>query len=119
LLDHAGEENCYITTVGRRTGRPHEVEIWFGVIDDTLYLIAGNGPHADWYRNALEHPAVTVRIDGVTRRGFARDVASAVERRQVGELMGAKYPWDGDSAIGLSFEDWCFTVPALAISDWS
>ena len=39
LAPHANTENCYLTTVGRRTGRSHEVEIWFGVVDDTLYLI--------------------------------------------------------------------------------
>ena len=33
-----------MTTIGRRSGKPHEIEIWFGVIDDTMYLISGNGP---------------------------------------------------------------------------
>ena len=27
--EHAGEQFCYLTTTGRVTGRPHEVEIWF------------------------------------------------------------------------------------------
>ncbi len=119
LEQHADEENCYVTTTGRRSGNPHEVEIWFGVIDGTLYLISGNGPKADWYRNALANPAVSVRIDRDTHGGVARDVTDADERRRVGELMGLKYPWDGDASIGLTFEAWCYTVPALAISDWS
>ena len=41
LTAHADEENCYVTTKGRRSGNPHEVEIWFGVVNDTLYLISG------------------------------------------------------------------------------
>ncbi|MEQ1873772.1 MAG: nitroreductase family deazaflavin-dependent oxidoreductase [Ilumatobacteraceae bacterium] len=119
LTAHADVENCYVTTKGRRTGNPHEVEIWFGVVGETLYLISGTGPNADWYRNALANPAVTVRINRDTRAGIARTVTDEVERRSVGELMGAKYPWDGDASIGLTFEAWCFDVPLLAISTWS
>lgn len=119
LTAHAATENCYVTTKGRRTGNPHEVEIWFGVVDDTLYLISGNGPKADWYRNALANPDVTVRIDADTRAGVVRAVTDGAERRSVGELMGEKYPWDGDASIGLTFEAWRFDMPLLAISTWS
>lgn len=119
LAPHADEENCYLTTIGRRSSNPHEVEIWFGVDGDTLYLISGNGPGADWYRNALATPAVSMRVAGETRAGVARDVSDAAERQRVGELMGAKYPWDGDPSIGLTFQAWCFEVPALAIHSWS
>jgi deazaflavin-dependent oxidoreductase (nitroreductase family) len=118
LQSFTDTECCYVGTTGRRSGRVHEVEIWFGVIDDTLYLISGNGPGADWYRNALAHPTVTVRIDDVAMAGTARAVDDAAERRRLGELMGAKYPWDGDPSIGLTFDAWCFDVPLLAIECW-
>jgi hypothetical protein len=29
--------------VGRATGEPHDIEMWFGVKQETLYLISGNG----------------------------------------------------------------------------
>ena len=119
LWPYAEVENCYFTTVGRRTGNPHEVEIWFGVIGETLYLISGNGPGADWYRNALANLHVTIRIEEETWAGTPRDVADPAERRRVGDVMGAKYPWDGDVSIGLTFDAWCYDVPALAIEAWS
>lgn len=119
LSPNTDVENCYLTTVGRRSGNPHEIEIWFGVRGETLYLISGYGPGADWYRNALAEPHVTIRIEGETRRGVARDVIDPDERRMTGELMGAKYPWDGDPSIGLTFDGWCFDVPALAVDGWS
>lgn len=118
LAPFVDEENCYLSTVGRRSGRVHEVEIWFGVVGDTLYLISGYGPTADWFRNALVTPEVTVRVQDQRRRGTARELLDATERRTVGELMGAKYPWDGDPSIGLTFEAWCFDVPVLAITNW-
>jgi hypothetical protein len=80
-----------------------------------MYLISGNGPGADWYRNALAAGTVEVHLDGRLLGGRARDVVDPAERRQVGELMGAKYSWDGDPSIGLTRRAWCFEVPALAI----
>jgi deazaflavin-dependent oxidoreductase (nitroreductase family) len=120
LRTYVDEACCDVTTRGRRTGRPHEIEIWFGVVDDTMYLISGNGPTADWYRNAVAHPEVVVRFGSDRRAGVARDVTDPDERRLVGDLMGAKYPtWQGDPAIGLTRQMWCYEVPVLAISDWS
>ena len=119
LTKYADDDCCDVTTIGRRSGRPHEIEIWFGVLDDTMYLISGNGPTADWYRNALANPRVTVRLAGETRAGVARDVSDPVERRRVGDLMGEKYPWEGDSSIGLTRQAWCYDVPVLAIDRWS
>ena len=119
LTAHADVENCYLMTKGRRTGNPHEVEIWFGVVGDGLYLISGNGGTADWYRNALANPDVTVRIKTETNAGVARPVTDEAKRLSVGELMGVKYPWDGDASISLTFEAWCFDVPLLAISSWT
>lgn len=118
LAQHADLDCCDVTTIGRRSGKPHEIEIWFGVIDDTMYLISGNGPTADWYRNALADSQVSVRLAGETHEGVARDVTDADERRRVGDLMGAKYPWDGDASIGLTRHDWCYEVPVLAIGQW-
>jgi deazaflavin-dependent oxidoreductase (nitroreductase family) len=119
LIDRAEIECCYLTTTGRRTGRRHEIEIWFGVIDDTMYLISGNGPGADWFRNALAAPAVSVRLGSQTRRAVAREVVDPDERRRVGDLMATKYEWDGDASIGLTRQAWCYDVPVLAISNWS
>ena len=119
LTDHSTDECCDVTTTGRRTGKPHRIEIWFGVIDDTMYLISGNGDGADWYRNALADPDVTVDLGGHTFSARARAVSSPDERRRVGDLMGAKYGWDGDESIGLTRQAWCYDVPVLALSDWT
>ncbi|MEP7045787.1 MAG: nitroreductase/quinone reductase family protein [Ilumatobacteraceae bacterium] len=119
LASHADDDCCDLTTIGRRSGNGHEIEIWFGVIDDTMYLISGNGPTADWYRNALADAQVSVRLAGKVRVGVARDVTDPDERRRVGDLMGAKYPWEGDSSIGLTRQAWCYDVPVLAIDQWS
>ena len=113
-------ECCDITTIGRRSGRPHRIEIWFAVEASRLYLISGNGPGADWFRNLGAEPSVTVELGGEVRRGQARVVTDADERRRLGEVLGAKYPaWQGDPTIGLTRAAWCFDVPLVAIDRWA
>jgi deazaflavin-dependent oxidoreductase (nitroreductase family) len=115
LADHADDDCCDLVTTGRRSGRPHEIEIWFGVMDGAMYLISGNGPTADWYQNLLVDPSVLVRLGGELHAGRASAVTDPEERHRCGDLMGAKYVWDGDPDIGLGYEDWCYRVPAAAI----
>jgi deazaflavin-dependent oxidoreductase (nitroreductase family) len=115
LKQHAAVECCDIVTTGRRSGEPHEIEIWFGVMDGAMYLISGNGSSADWYLNMLAEPVVTVKLAGEQRIGRASAVTSTDERRRCGDLMGAKYVWEGDPDIGLTYQAWCYDVPAIAI----
>lgn len=74
---HAGEQYCYLTTTGRTTGQPRQIEIWFGVANSTLYMLSGSGaeagrPKAHWVRNLVKNPSVTVRIAEGTFAGRAR-----------------------------------------------
>jgi hypothetical protein len=32
----ADDDYCYLTTTGRRTARPHRIEIWYATEGDTL-----------------------------------------------------------------------------------
>ena len=112
---HADDDCCDIVTIGRRTGLPHEIEIWFGIMDGAMYLISGNGPSADWYQNLLADPRVIVKLAGEELVGRASPVTDLEERRRCGDLMGAKYVWDGDPDIGLTYEARCYDVPAIAI----
>jgi len=119
LAEHAGEECCDLTTTGRRSGRPHEIEIWFAVAGDVLYMVSGNGESSDWYLNALADPAVTLRLGGITRRATARAVTDPAERRRIGDLLDAKHPTYSDASLGLTHRRWAYEVPALAIEAWS
>ena len=85
------DDFCYLTTTGRSTGRPHEIEIWYAADGDTLYLLAGGGDRSDWVRNLRANPAVTVRIDDATQRATARVVVDAAEDRRARTLVFEKY----------------------------
>jgi deazaflavin-dependent oxidoreductase (nitroreductase family) len=50
-----------ITTVGRKTGKPHTRPVWFVVDDGKIVVQAGKEGKSDWYRNLQKNPVVTVR----------------------------------------------------------
>ncbi len=87
LQQLAAEAFCYLTTTGRVSGRPHTIEIWFALDGRTLYMLSGGGAGADWVKNLLRQPEVTVRIRDTTYAGRARVVepgeADALARRIV------------------------------------
>ena len=53
-----------LTTVGRRSGRPHRVvvDMWQDTATDTYYVASGFGAHADWHRNLQANPEVGVQV---------------------------------------------------------
>ena len=88
----AGEDMCYLTTTGRRSGRPHEIEIWFGIREGRLYLLSGGGDQADWVKNLKRSPRVKVRINTRTAAGTARLVRpNTREDTAARELLDGKY----------------------------
>jgi len=70
----ADDDYCYLTTTGRVSGQPHEIEIWYERDGDTVFLLAGAGHASDWVRNLVADDAVTVRFgsDPEVRRFRAR-----------------------------------------------
>lgn len=91
LSQLADEDYCYVTTVGRVTGKPHEIEIWFGARDETIYLLSGGGDKSDWVKNMRVQPRVDVRIAKRQFTGQARFDLGAEEESQARRMLAAKY----------------------------
>ena len=107
----AGEPYLYLTTVGRRTGRPHRIEMWFAVHDGRLYMLAGGRERADWVRNLQENPRVTIELGGEIRIGAARVLeAGTAEDQRARELLLAKYESTEDD-----LDEWGRTALPIAI----
>jgi deazaflavin-dependent oxidoreductase (nitroreductase family) len=85
------DDFCYLTTTGRSSGRPHEIEIWYAADGDTLYLLSGGGDRSDWVRNLRADPVVTVRVGDTTHRATARVIDDPVEDRRARTLVFEKY----------------------------
>lgn len=91
---------CYLTTRGRISGAPHEIEIWFAREGNTLFLLAGGREQSDWVRNLQADPAVTVRLGDETWHAEARVVEPAtVEDARARELVHRKYTSTDDDLV--------------------
>lgn len=106
------EEYCYLTTTGRVSGRPHEIEIWFGLRENAIYLLSGGGDASDWVRNLLANAAVTVRVKDQTFVGRARLVREPEEEALARRMLAAKYQgW----REGRPLSQWAQTALPVAV----
>ena len=102
---------CYVTTTGRRTGRPHTIEIWFAARGATLYVLAGGGGRADWVRNLRADPTAGIRLAGRRYRAKARELEEGSEEDlRARRLLLAKYQAPGATDL----EEWGRTALAVA-----
>ena len=53
-----------LTTIGRKSGRSHKTPLQYELLDGAYYVGSARGTQADWYRNILGDPKVTVEIAG-------------------------------------------------------
>ena len=91
----------YLTTTGRRTGRPREIEIWFTRHEGRLYLVAEHRERARWVQNLRALSRVTVRLGKRTFPARARVIDARAEpelARAVKALSEKKYAW-GDGLV--------------------
>jgi deazaflavin-dependent oxidoreductase (nitroreductase family) len=90
----------YLTTRGRTTGQPREIEIWYTQRGDLFYVIAEYAT-SNWLRNIQACADVQVRVAGLSFAGKARIVAAETEpalHTAVQELSREKYGW-GDGLV--------------------
>lgn len=82
---------CYLTTTGRRTGRPHRIEIWFALTDGVAYVLSGGGKRSDWVRNLTRAPEVVLEIGDERRMTTARVVTAPEEDALARRIVVEKY----------------------------
>jgi deazaflavin-dependent oxidoreductase (nitroreductase family) len=82
-----------ITTVGRKTGKPHTVEIAFHNFDGVLY-ISGMPGRRDWYANLMATPQFTFHLKQSTQADIpakAIPITDEAARRRVLSKVAAKW----------------------------
>ena len=84
-----------MTTIGRVTGQPCEIEIWFTEHGGHFYLVAER-ESANWVRNIQSQPQFKVRVGDAEFNANARVVHNGSEPKLaviVKALFDAKYGW--------------------------
>ena len=96
MLKRSSSDFLYLTTTGWKTGKPHEIEIWFTELDGRYYLVSEGGERAHWVQNIRNQPQVTFRVGQRTFQGMGRVVDAEREpelHAAVSQLSTEKYDW--------------------------
>jgi deazaflavin-dependent oxidoreductase (nitroreductase family) len=94
----------YLTTIGRTTGLPREIEIWYVEFQGRYYILAEMYETAHFVQNIRANPRVSVRIAGNTSAATSRILDQNADRElweQVRTLGEEKYGWGDGLPIEL------------------
>jgi deazaflavin-dependent oxidoreductase (nitroreductase family) len=100
LQELAGHGLARLTTIGRRTGMPREVELYFVYRDGRFYFLA----HRDsqWYRNLMANPEAQLRVGGALLQLKATRIDSGPELvEEVMDMFREKY---GDRQVAYWYQ---------------
>ncbi len=98
------ERFLYLTTTGRTSGEPRQIEIWFVEHGGRHYLVSERREQSGWVKNLEKTPAVTFCVGTRADPGAAvpptparaRVVSAGAEpelAQTVSALMDRKYSW--------------------------
>jgi deazaflavin-dependent oxidoreductase (nitroreductase family) len=109
----AREKHIYLTTRGRKTGKPHTVELWFAVAGKKVYL-SHEGAYSDWMKNIVEDGRVEFKIAKIQFKGNARIAKGVDEAFELGKhALYLKYYGNADED---TIDDWFSESTIVEIS---
>ena len=65
-----------LTTIGRKSGKPHIIPLQYEQIDNVIYIGSARGSNADWVRNIEKNPEVKVQIKNLSFEGLAEVITN-------------------------------------------
>ncbi len=104
MSENQEPEYLYLTSIGRKSGKPHQIEIWFVQYHGSYYAVSEAREQSDWVQNIIATPTVTISLgsrDAAQIDGAARVVDPETEpelTQAVTALMNTKYQW-GEGTI--------------------
>lgn len=81
-----------LTTTGRRTGSPRSTPLQYERTDAGYVVASARGERADWFRNAVVDPRVTIQVGDRSVTGTARPVVDPAEIADFLELRRRRHP---------------------------
>jgi deazaflavin-dependent oxidoreductase (nitroreductase family) len=101
----SGHSVLYLTTTGRVSGLPRQIEIWFVALGEKLYLLAEHFHRAHWVQNIQRDANVKIRIGQREWRATGRVLDPEADREQwelAQELCRKKYGWGEGLPVEIS-----------------
>ena len=81
----ATDDTIDITTIGRQSGQPRRIEIWFRQVNGRIYITGTPGTRS-WYANLRANPAFTFHLKQSVQADLpahARIITNLDERRAI------------------------------------
>src|ERR1044072_1016467 len=106
--DLSAVKYLYLTTTGRITGQPREIEIWFVEYGGKFYILAEHFHKAQWVKNILHDSRVRVRVED---RDFEATARVLDERKEPGlwekaqSLGREKYGWGDGLPVEITADE--------------
>jgi len=100
-----------ITVIGRNTGKPITLPVWFVHENGTLWLLPVNGSKTQWYQNLQKNPAITIKVGKEERTLNAQvlktatsvgNVIQSFQQKYKPEMIAKYYPGPLDVAVKLN-----------------
>lgn len=106
------EHFLYLTTTGRKTGLPRQIEIWFVELRGRYYVVSEARELANWVKNLQQAPRVHFSIGTAEQTEAVMATTPALGRvvkpehapalaGQICALMDAKYGWSDGLIVEL------------------
>ncbi len=80
-----------LTVIGRKSGRPISIPVWFALDGENLYLLPVQGSDTQWYKNVLGNLLVRVDARGMEEELRAVPITDAKTVESVIEKFRRKY----------------------------
>jgi deazaflavin-dependent oxidoreductase (nitroreductase family) len=87
------ESLVHLTVLGRKSGKPHTVKIWFATdaSKGKVYVTSARGSDAQWVKNLRKNPQATLQIGNTSFKGTATWREDDQVRTEVIPLFLRKY----------------------------
>ena len=95
----------YLTAVGWKSGKQHQIEIWFVEYNKRHYIISERRRHAHWVQNLIHNPKVSFAVNHDIFERTSQIVDQQKEPEltaEVSRLMSTKYGWDEGLIVELT-----------------
>jgi deazaflavin-dependent oxidoreductase (nitroreductase family) len=76
-----------LTTTGRVSGKPRVTPLQFEEVDGVFYVGSARGARADWFRNIVADPNVTVQLQD---RSFQAVAESVTDPMRIADFLGLR-----------------------------
>lgn len=98
------ETFLYLTSIGRVTGNPHQIEIWYVEHDDCFYLCSEYPDTSDWVLNIKHNPSVSFYISERGHSPSPQDAHATIIEDDtllaiLREKFDAKYNWNNGTFV--------------------